>query len=298
MPQASVDQPADGAWIQPKKPASKAPGKRPHDQTSSSEPHQDNGGGDEPLTKAPGVRRAAVCSSASLCQAPLPAAAAGSVVWVWLAAAIGSIERAERSLATAVRDFACAAIREDSAHGAATTGVREPSVWATGALDSVEVVTSAPEEPYEVLAPLTPPHTEERNPPQGTASCTGPANDAGAASGAARARRGRRRTADHHLEYFEKQLALEAEMREREAALDERRLSIEERRLAIRELELQQRMRVFEAAQEEWRQKRAALLQQSQLLANAFTHLSTGCKSNRCVKYHFFKRTPFSCKLL
>ncbi|KAH7964048.1 hypothetical protein HPB51_027710 [Rhipicephalus microplus] len=74
------------------------------------------------------ARRAAGCSSASLCQAPLPAAAAGSVVQVWLAAATGSIQRAERRLATAVRDFACAAIREDSANGAATTGVRQPSV--------------------------------------------------------------------------------------------------------------------------------------------------------------------------
>lgn len=84
---------------------------------------------------------------------------------------------------------------------------------------------------------------------------------------------GRRRTADRHLEFFEKRLALEAEMREREAALDERRLSIEERRLAIRELELQQRMREFEAAQETRRQERAALLQQNQLLANALAAL-------------------------
>ncbi|KAL3176379.1 hypothetical protein MRX96_039717 [Rhipicephalus microplus] len=42
------------------------------------------------------ARRTAGWSSASLCQAPLPAAAAGSV------------ERAERRLATAVRDSACA----------------------------------------------------------------------------------------------------------------------------------------------------------------------------------------------
>ncbi|KAL3207798.1 hypothetical protein MRX96_039510 [Rhipicephalus microplus] len=62
-------------------------------------------------------------------------------------------------------------------------------------------------------------------------------------------------------------------MREREAAFGERRLGIEERRLAIRELALQQRMCEFEAAQEERRQERAALLQQNHLLANALTAL-------------------------
>ncbi|KAL3171893.1 hypothetical protein MRX96_013472 [Rhipicephalus microplus] len=62
-------------------------------------------------------------------------------------------------------------------------------------------------------------------------------------------------------------------MREREAALEERRLSIEERCLAIRELEQQQRMCEFEAAQEERRRERVALLQQNQLLANALTAL-------------------------
>ncbi|KAH8025354.1 hypothetical protein HPB51_007500 [Rhipicephalus microplus] len=131
----------------------------------------------------------------------------------------------------------------------------------------------APEEPYEVLAPVTSRRMEERSPSQGTASCTGPAVDAGAASGTAWARRERRRTADRHLELFEKWLALEAEMREREAALEERHLSIEERCLAIRELQLQQRMREFDAAQEERRGERVALLQQNQLLANALTAL-------------------------
>ncbi|KAH8033062.1 hypothetical protein HPB51_006024 [Rhipicephalus microplus] len=102
----------------------------------------------------------------------------------------------KRRFATVVRDSACAS--EDSADGAATTGVREPSAYlgvrartgATGAFESVEVVTSAPEEPYEALVPLTSLHTEQRNPPQATASCTGPAVGAGAATAAARARRG------------------------------------------------------------------------------------------------------------
>ncbi|KAL3214550.1 hypothetical protein MRX96_007030 [Rhipicephalus microplus] len=57
VPQANVDQPADEGMDTTQEPASTAPGKRPHDQTSSSEPHQDDGGGDEPPTKAPGARR-------------------------------------------------------------------------------------------------------------------------------------------------------------------------------------------------------------------------------------------------
>ncbi|KAL3188225.1 hypothetical protein MRX96_023971 [Rhipicephalus microplus] len=151
---------------------------------------------------------------------------------------------------------------------------------ATGAFESVEVVSSAPEEPYEVLAPVTSPRTKERSPSQGRAPVQQPmlvlpqVQQGHAQKHAVRTViSGRRRTADRHLEFFEKRLALEAEMREREAALDERRLSIEERRLAIRELELQQRMREFEAAQETRRQERAALLQQNQLLANALAAL-------------------------
>ncbi|KAL3193477.1 hypothetical protein MRX96_016831 [Rhipicephalus microplus] len=119
----------------------------------------------------------------------------------------------KRRFATVVRDSACAS--EDSADGAATTGVREPSGrqalsrawrWLPRLLKS----------PTKRLSPLTSLHTEQRNPPQATASCTGPAVGAGAATAAARARRGRRQTADRHLEFFEKRLALEAEMRERQ----------------------------------------------------------------------------------
>ncbi|XP_049267547.1 uncharacterized protein LOC125756684 [Rhipicephalus sanguineus] len=57
VPQASVTQPADECMDTTQGSASAAAGKRPHEQTTSSEPQLDDGGGDEPPTKAPGVRR-------------------------------------------------------------------------------------------------------------------------------------------------------------------------------------------------------------------------------------------------
>ncbi|KAL3203911.1 hypothetical protein MRX96_053137 [Rhipicephalus microplus] len=129
-----------------------------------------------------------------------------------------------------MRDSACAALREDSADGAAITGVREPNVWATGAFESVEAISSAPQEPYEVLVPVSSPRTEERSPsnvelaaPVQQSMLVLPQKHAVHAVIS-----GRRRPADRHHDFFEKRLALEAELREREAALEERRLSIEE----------------------------------------------------------------------
>ncbi|KAH7983566.1 hypothetical protein HPB52_012599 [Rhipicephalus sanguineus] len=55
--QASVSQPADECMETTEGSASAAAGKRPHVQTTSSEPQLDDGSGDEPPTKAPGVRR-------------------------------------------------------------------------------------------------------------------------------------------------------------------------------------------------------------------------------------------------
>ncbi|KAL3175698.1 hypothetical protein MRX96_000893 [Rhipicephalus microplus] len=74
---------------------------------------------------------------------------------------------------------------------------------------------------------------------------------------------GRRQTPDRHLEFFERRLVLEEETRERNASHEKKCLSAEERRLGMREIELQLRLREFEAAQEEGRQERAALLQQN-----------------------------------
>ncbi|KAL3195018.1 hypothetical protein MRX96_015976 [Rhipicephalus microplus] len=45
VPQACVDQPTGEGMDTTQEPASTAPGKQPHDQTSSSEPRQDDGGG-------------------------------------------------------------------------------------------------------------------------------------------------------------------------------------------------------------------------------------------------------------
>ncbi|KAH8010124.1 hypothetical protein HPB51_024968 [Rhipicephalus microplus] len=154
---------------------------------------------------------------------------------------------------------------------------------------SVEAVTSAPEEPYKVVAFRTSLHVEERStasPPQPAANSAWLA--VGAGTNAERARRGkvgklavestdsvvfrhvmyamvsgRRQTPDRHLEFFERRLVLEEETRERNASHEKRCLSAEERHLGMREIELQLRLREFEAAQEEGRQERAALLQQN-----------------------------------
>ncbi|KAH8009986.1 hypothetical protein HPB51_023441 [Rhipicephalus microplus] len=95
------------------------------------------------------ARKAAGCSSALFCQAS------------WPAAATGSVGRAKRRFAMAVRDSAFVAIRDDAADDAATTGGREPCLWVTDVFVSVETSTSAPEEPHEVLAPL--PHRTRRS---------------------------------------------------------------------------------------------------------------------------------------
>lgn len=84
----------------------------------------------------------------------------------------------------------------------------------------------------------------------------------------------RRRTADRHLEFFERRLALEAETRERAAAQEDRRLQLEERRLDLQERELQQRVREFNYVHEERRQERAMILQQNRLLADVLQTLA------------------------
>ncbi|KAL1444905.1 hypothetical protein MTO96_045326 [Rhipicephalus appendiculatus] len=214
----------------------------------------------------PGAARKAASASASSSQAPQTA------------------ERGDRSVATAVRDSAATALhvatREDS------TGFgdqAEPNLWSTTVFEDVEVVSSAPEGPYEVVgdssqspAPraATPPPQTPTNTAQAAAGGVGQAVGARAAAGAPRARRGRRRTADRHLAFFERRLDLEAETRERAAAQEDRRLELEERRLILQERELQQRVREFEEAQEERREERAMLRQQNQQLANVLQALA------------------------
>ncbi|KAL1458781.1 hypothetical protein MTO96_043464, partial [Rhipicephalus appendiculatus] len=183
-------------------------------------------------------------------------------------------DRGERRVATAVRDFASATLQAEPGEESTGFGDQvEPKLWSTTVFENVEVVTSAQEGPYEVVGDssqssvpgaATP---QQQTPPstaQVPAGGAGQAVGASAAAGAPRARRGRRRTADRHLELFERRLALEAETRERAAAQEDRPLRLEERRLALQERELQQRVREFEDAHEERRQERAKLLQQNQ----------------------------------
>ncbi|KAH7947235.1 hypothetical protein HPB52_008555 [Rhipicephalus sanguineus] len=153
------------------------------------------------------------------------------------------------------------------------------AVRSTAVFDNVEVVTTAPQEPYEVVGDFSqasPAPQEETAPSTApvAAGGAGQAVGASAAAGAARARRGRRRrTADRHLEFFKRRLALEAEIRERAAAQEHRRLQLEERRLDLQERELQQRVREFNDVHEERRQERAMILQQHRLLADVLQTL-------------------------
>ncbi|KAH7968147.1 hypothetical protein HPB52_006074 [Rhipicephalus sanguineus] len=198
----------------------------------------------------PGAARKAASTSASSSQAP------------------SGVDRAERRVASAVRDSASATLHAEPASGEDSTG-------STAVFDNVEVFTTAPEEPYEVVGDFSqssPAPQEETAPVAagGAAQAVG----ASAAAGAARARRGRRRrTADRHLEFFERRLALEAETRERAAAQEDRRLQLEERRLDLQERELQQRVREFNDVHEERRQERAMILQQNRLLADVLQTL-------------------------
>ncbi|KAH7971989.1 hypothetical protein HPB52_004752 [Rhipicephalus sanguineus] len=213
----------------------------------------------------PGAARKAASTSASSSQAP------------------SGVDRAERRVASAVRDSASATLHAEPASGDDSTGFGDqvpPNLWSTAVFDNVEVVTTAPEEPYEVVGDFS---QSSAAPQEETAPSTAPvaaggagqAVGASAAAGAARARRGRRRrTADRHLEFFERRLALEAETRERAAAQEDRRLQLEERRLDLQEWELQQRVRKFDDAHEERPQERAMIFQQNRLLADVLQTLA------------------------
>ncbi|KAH7955738.1 hypothetical protein HPB52_003421 [Rhipicephalus sanguineus] len=212
----------------------------------------------------PGTARKAASASASSSQAP------------------SGVERAERRVASAVRDSASATLHAEPASGEDSTGFGDqvpPNLWSTSVFDNVEVVTTAPEEPYEVVGDFSqssPAPQEETTQSTAPVAAGGAAQAVGAsaAAGAARARRGRRRrTADRHLEFFERRLALEAETRERAAAQEDRRLQLEERRLDLQERELQQRVREFNDVHEERRQERAMILQQNRLLADVLQTL-------------------------
>ncbi|KAH7971975.1 hypothetical protein HPB52_004574 [Rhipicephalus sanguineus] len=200
------------------------------------------------------LRKKAASTSASSSQAP------------------SGVDRAERRVASAVRDSASATLHAEPASGEDSTG-------STSVFDNVEVVTTAPEEPYEVVGDFSqssPAPQEEAAPRTAPVAAGGAAQAVGAsaAAGAARARRGRRRrTADRHLEFFERRLALEAETRERAAAQEDRRLQLEERRLDLQERELQQRVREFNDVHEERRQERAMIVQQNRLLADVLQTL-------------------------
>ncbi|KAH7967560.1 hypothetical protein HPB52_000123 [Rhipicephalus sanguineus] len=213
----------------------------------------------------PGVARKAASTSASSSQAP------------------SGVDRAERRVASAVRDSASATLHAEPASGEDSTGFGDQDpptcVRSTSVFDNVEVVTTAPEEPYEVVGDFSqssPAPQEETTPSTAPVAAGGAAQAVGAsaAAGAARARRGRRRrTADRHLEFFERHLALEAETRERAAAQEDRRLQLEERRLDLQERELQQRVREFNDVHEERRQERAMIFQQNRLLADVLQTL-------------------------
>ncbi|KAH7986802.1 hypothetical protein HPB52_024721 [Rhipicephalus sanguineus] len=197
----------------------------------------------------PGAARKAASTSAPSSQAP------------------SGVDRAERRVASAVRDSASATLHAEPASGEDSTGFGDqvpPNLWSTAVFDNVEVVTTAPEEPYEVVGDFSQSSLlHRRRLHQHCAS----SSRRGGASGR------RRRTADRHLEFFERRLALEAETRERAAAQEDRRLQLEERRLDLQERELQQRVREFNDVHEERRQERAMILQQNRLLADVLQTL-------------------------
>ncbi|KAL1440360.1 hypothetical protein MTO96_001187 [Rhipicephalus appendiculatus] len=207
----------------------------------------------------PGAARKAGSASASSSQAPQTA------------------DRGERRVATAVRDFASATLQVQPGEDSTGFGDQvEPNLWSTTVFEDVEVVSSAPEGPYEVVgdsSQSSAPRAATPQPQTPPSTAQAAAGGAGQAVGA-RAAAGRRRTADRHLAFFEQRLALEAETREKAAAQEDRRLDLEERRLTFQERELQQRMREFQDAQEERRQERAMLLQQNQQLANVLQALA------------------------
>ncbi|KAL1447871.1 hypothetical protein MTO96_044199 [Rhipicephalus appendiculatus] len=151
---------------------------------------------------------------------------------------------ASGGLATTVRDFTSATLQVETGEDSTGFGDQvEPNLWSTTVFEDVEVVSSGPEGPYEVVGDSSQSSVPRVATPQ---QQTPPSTAQAAAGGAGQA----------------------SETRERAAAQEDRRLELEERGLALQERELQQRVCEFEDAHEERRQEMAILLQQNQLLAN------------------------------
>ncbi|KAL1480400.1 hypothetical protein MTO96_051060 [Rhipicephalus appendiculatus] len=199
----------------------------------------------------PGAARKAASASASSSQAPQTA------------------DRGEQRVVTAVRDFASATLQVEP--GEDSTGFGDQVVDnSVRGCRSGELGTRGALRGGWGLVPIICTTCRDSATANPTKHCASSSRWCGAS--------GRRRTADRHLAFFERRLALEAETRERAAAQGDRRLDLEERRLTFQERDLQQRMCEFQEAQEERRQERAMLLEQNQQLANVLQALADKLK--------------------